>query len=305
MAEATAQTQNLDPVFITGGTGFVGSSIVKALGERPIRRLVRSNRGNDEASNVTDAIGNVTEPPSLHGAMDGYPTLVHLVGIIEETGDQTFDRVIRAGTENVVEEANRSGVKHIIHMSALGAQDNPRYPYHQAKYRSEQIVKESGIDYTIIRPSIIFGPGDGFVTLLARLVKLAPLTPVIGDGSSMFQPVAINDVADSFNRAVTDPKTTRNQTYELGGGRQYSFEELLDLLRREQNVGRPKVHLPVGLMKTVVRVTSPLPRMLRPPVTMEQLKMLSLDNSTDISATEQLIDRPPLALEDGLDYIRG
>lgn len=296
--------QRMDPVFITGGTGFVGGNVVKALGDRPVRRLVRSRTANPPSPNTSDTMGDVTDPSSFHGAMDGYPVLIHLVAVIEESGEQTFDRVIRGGTEHVVDEAKRSGVKHIVHMSALGAQDNPQYPYHQAKYRSEQIVKESGIDYTIFRPSIIFGSGDGFISLLAQLVKLAPLTPVIGDGSARFQPVAIQDVADSFLRAVSDPETTRNQIYELGGARPYTYVEMLDVIRREQGVRRPKVHLPLGLMKSVVRLSSPLPRMLRPPVTMDQLKMLSIDNSTEDSATAKLIGRTPVALEDGIGYIR-
>lgn len=248
--------------------------------------------------------GDVTDPASLVGKLDGCETVIHLVGIIEEHGPATFDAVIRQGTENVVNEARRAGVRHFIHMSALGAVDDPSYGYHFAKWRSEQAVKSSGLPYTIFRPSVIFGPGDGFINALAAVVRSFPVVPVVGSGQSKFQPVRIEDVADAFARAVTDPETTRGQTYELGGARTYTYEEMLDAIASKMGKRRPKVHVPVGLMELVVGASKPLPKNLRPPVTIEQLKMLSLDNSTDHSATEFLIGRKPVALEDGISYVR-
>jgi NADH dehydrogenase len=188
-------------------------------------------------------------------------------------------------------------------MSALGAQNNPRYGYHTAKYRAEQAVRNSGIPFTIFRPSVIFGPGDGFINTLAGVVRTFPVIPVVGSGQTKFQPVYVGDVADCFARAVNDPAETTNKVYELGGPRPYTYEEMLDAIAAELGKKKPKVKVPVGLMKIVVGASQPLPKALRPPVTGEQLKMLSLDNSTGASATEELIGRKPMSLEEGIGYI--
>ena len=291
-------------VLVTGGTGFVGRTIIRALCDRPIRVLAREagEAARLQSANVEAVAGDVTEAESLRGTMDGCDAVIHLVAIIEEEGGATFDRVIRGGTVNVVREARRAGVQRLLHMSALGARNDPRYGYFEAKWQAEQAVEQSGIPWTIFRPSIIFGPGDGFVTLLAKLIKSAPVIPVVGAGRSLFQPIAVEEVADAFVRALDDPATA-GHTYELGGGKIYTYEELLDAVAKQLGAGKSKMHVPVGLMKGVVALSSPLPKALRPPVTSEQLKMLAIDNATNCSATAELIGREPIRLEDGLAYL--
>ncbi|MGB3327631.1 MAG: hypothetical protein WBA46_01680, partial [Thermomicrobiales bacterium] len=176
-------------------------------------------------------------------------------------------------------------------------------PYHQAKWRAEQAVMASGLAWTIFRPSVIFGPGDGFVSVLAGVVRGFPMTPIAGSGAALFQPIQVDDVAACFERAVDDPRTTTGRIYELGGGKRYRYDEMIDVIARHQGIRRPKVRIPLPLMKAVVAVSTLLPRALRPPVTTEQLRMLALDNSTDESATAALIGHEPVALEDALDYL--
>ncbi len=223
--------------------------------------------------------GDVTDAASLAGTMAGCTTVIHLVAIIEEHGDATFDRVIRQGTANVVAEARRAGVDHIILMSALGARNDPHYRYFLAKYRAEEAVKQSGVPWTIFRPSIIFGPGDGFINQLADLVRIAPVVPIAGDGQSLFQPVSIQEVATSFAWAVNHPESI-GQTYDLGGPDILTYGEIVALVQRQLGTSKRTLHLPVGLVRAVVTLSSPLPRKLRPPVTKEQLKMLDIDNCT-------------------------
>jgi NADH dehydrogenase len=292
-----------EPILLTGGTGFVGSAIRRALRNRSLRLLVRTRTNLPQLPPNVDVVeGDVTDRDSLRGVAEGCATVVHLVAIIEEHGNVTFDRVIRQGTDNVLEEATRAGVTRFVHMSALGAQDNPRYAYMQAKWRAEQSVIESGLAYTIFRPSVIFGPGDGFINALAKVIKQFPVIPVVGTGKSKFQPVAVEQVATAFARAVGDPATT-GKIYELGGARVYSYEEMLDIIAHQLGKQKPKVHVPVGLMKPVVQLSKPLPAALRPPVTIEQLNMLALDNTTDDSATQRLVGAVPIALEDGIGYV--
>ena len=292
-------------VLITGGTGFVGTAIQCALAGRPIRVLARGTEvaGTDAGPAVEMVRGDVTDPTSLKGVVDGCDAVIHLVAIISEEGNVTFDRVIRQGTENVLAEAQLAGVTRFLHMSAIGARNDPHYGYFSAKYQAEQAVRASGLQWTILRPSVIFGPGDEFITTLARLVRLAPVVPVVGSGQSKFQPIAVDQVARSFVRALDDPATI-GQVYEVGGGKVYTYEQMIDLLGATMNRPKPKVHVPVGLMRTLVQLSKPLPAALRPPVTEEQLKMLAVDNVTDQSATAELTGQPALLLEDGIDYIK-
>lgn len=291
-------------IAITGATGFVGSNVLQALAGRQLRLLVRDASASAHLANANVELveGDVTDPASLHGAFDGCGSVLHLVAIIEERDGMTFDRNIRQGTRNVLNEANSAGVRRFFLMSALGAQNTPGFPYHQAKWRAEQAVKSSGLDWTIFRPSIIYGQGDGFISLLADVIRNYPVIPVAGDGTSRFQPVQVTDVAESIRAAIDDPSSS-GKTFELGGPDAYTYDQLLDAVAAAIGKRKRKIHLPVSLVKLVVTASKPLPEKIRPPVTHEQLKMLALDNTTADSATGRLLGRDPAMLEDHLDYL--
>jgi NADH dehydrogenase len=290
------------PIYITGGAGFVGNAIQKALKGHDLRLLVRQGAVGQRNPAATYVVGDVTDAASLMGPMDGCAKVIHLVAIIEEDGEATFDRVIRQGTENVIAEAQRAGIEHFILMSAMGVRNDPRYAYFVAKYRAEEAVKASGIPWTIFRPSIIFGPGDGFINQLADLVRSAPVVPIVGDGQSLFQPVSVKEVARSFAWAVDHPESI-GKTYELGGPDILTYDEIIGLIQNQLGTSKRTIHLPAGLMRGVVSATSPLPARLRPPVTIDQLKMLEIDNCTDRSATPDLAGRPQLRVQNGIDYL--
>ncbi len=302
------QQRDVQPVtghiFMTGGAGFVGTSIRALLPNHPLRLLVRnpSTYPSLASEQVEVVQGDVTDAASLAGKIDGCGAVIHLTAVIEQSGFQTFDNVIRRGTEHVLAEAERAGVTRFLNMSALGTHRNPEYPYFHAKWQAEQAVQSSAIPWTIFRPSIIFGPGDGFINQLAGLVRKFPVLPVVGDGSAKFQPVSVNEVAESYKRALDDPATAY-QIYELGGPEILTYEQILDTIRDRLDKKRPKVHVPVALIKAVVAISSPLPKAVRPPVTMDQLRMLAIDNCTADSATADLTGHGQLRLRDGLDYI--
>jgi NADH dehydrogenase len=293
-------------IFIAGGTGFVGKSIRAALAGRPLRLLVRDRiRCAPLASADVELVeGDVTRADTLRDAVTGCEAVISLAAIIEESGGATFDAVIRQGNVNLIEAAKRAGVMRFLLMSALGARHDPAFPYFEAKWQAEEAVKASGIPWTVFRPSVTFGPGDGFINTLADLVRKAPVIPVVGSGQTKFQPVFVEEVAAGFVRALDDPATV-GKTLELGGPDVLTYEQLLDLIAAKLGKRRRKVHVPVGLMRQVVRLAKPLPKALRPPVTEEQLKMLAIDNCTDDSATAWLIGREPLRLADGIDYVKG
>lgn len=293
-------------ILITGGTGYVGSHLVQKLVEqgRDVRLLARDVAAAKRQfpRGVAFAPGDVTAPETLPAALAGVDTVIHLVAIIRERGDRTFEKINYQGTVRIVDAERAAGVHRHLQMSALGALPDPDFPYHDTKYRAEQYVKASGLDWTIFRPSIIFGPGDQFFSTLAGLAKL-PAPFVLPDGGvAMFQPVWLGDVVDAFIAALDDPATI-GKTYELGGPEVMSYREMVGVLMDVTGKHRPMLSLPAALLKPAAFAFDKL--LPRPPVTPEQLKMLRLDNSSKVSATATLIARPPKSLREGLEYLNG
>jgi NADH dehydrogenase len=290
-------------VFVTGGIGFVGRAVVAALlahGHR-VRCLVRPGSRHRAAPEpgVEAVSGDVTQPAGLADAIRGADAVVHLVGIIREAPARgaTFERLHRQATEHVVAAARRAGVRRFVHMSALGTRPGARSRYHQTKWAAEEAVVAGGLDWTIFRPSVIFGPGDGFVTLLARLVRWLPVVPVVGDGQSRFQPVAVGDVAEGFARALERPAAV-GRRFEVGGPRAYTFDELLDEVGAALGRRRvPKVHHPVGLIAPVVSVLEGLPFF---PLTSDQLLMLAEDSTCDPAPFVETFGIAPVPFEAGI-----
>ncbi len=292
-------------ILVTGAAGFLGRRVVRVLRERghPVRGLLRS-RGRAalvEGPGGEVALGEVTDPGTLDAAMDGVTGVVHLVAIIRERGELTFEAVNREGTGNVVEAARRYGVERLVHLSAIGAQDNPRYPYLRSKWQGERSVMEGGVPFTILRPSILFGEGDEFVNSLAAVVRALPVAVVLGDGSVRFQPMAADDVAEGVARTLDDSSTI-GEVLELGGPEEMTYNQLMDTVCRRMGVRRPRLHLPPRLLRPAVAVAERV--LSRPPITGHQLDMVALDNVPQENAAPRLLGRPPQALADGIDYVR-
>jgi uncharacterized protein YbjT (DUF2867 family) len=171
--------------------------------------------------------GDVVSGVGLEQGMLGCDAVIHLVGIIAEKGSNTFEAVHHIGTRNVVEAAKRAGIKRFVHMSALGVRAESVAEYQRSKWRGEEEVRRSGIPHCILRPSLIFGQGDGFVTQMMDMMKQAPLfRPVPGDGSPKFRPIFVDDVTFCFARALTE-EAARNQTIDLGGADELTLNEVL------------------------------------------------------------------------------
>jgi NADH dehydrogenase len=298
-------------ILVTGGTGYVGSHLLAHLRHRgePVRVLVREPRKYQHlvTGNVGVFKGDVTDPASLREAMEGVDTVIHLVAVIRErAGGVTFERINYGGTVNVVEAAKQAGVKRIVHQSALGARPDPSFPYFDTKYRAEQYLQRSGLAFSILQPSVIFGEGDEFVNKLADLVRKplfvlpAPIVPVIGDGSTLFSPVWVGDWAAAVVAILDDPALD-GRIYQIGGPRKIRYEQMLDEIMEVVGIHRIKLHVPIALMRLPVLLMDRL--LPNPPVAVEQLKMLRLDNSTGDNATEQLTGHPLRDFRDGIDFI--
>lgn len=292
-------------ILATGATGFVGRHLVERLRERnePMRLLARGEAAARMSGATSETVrGDVTDSASLHHAMDGVDTVIHLVAVITEKGDRTYQRINVEGTRNVVAAAKAAGVTRFLHISGNGAQDNPRYRFLQSKWRGEQAVIESGIPYSILRPSLIFGEGDQFFNTLATLVRLNPIVPIVGDGKSLFQPIWAEDVCTCFLKMLDDDAYL-GRGIDVGGPEQLSYEEMIDIVMRVLGKRRPKMHVPIALLKPAAAVMAAV--LPRPPVTPGLLDQLEVDNITAPNPLPALFDiARPAYLQSKLDYIR-
>jgi NADH dehydrogenase len=271
-------------IFVTGATGFVGKRLVRTLLAHGflVRCLVRP--GSEADLKGFEAIervpGDVLAPQELVPSVEGCAAVVHLVGIIREhpAGGVTFRRLHTEATANMLGVAREAGVKRYIQMSALGTRPGASSQYHRTKWEAEETVRQSGRDWTIFRPSMIFGRGDAFVSVLARMIARLPAVPVLGDGRYRLQPVAVEHVAEGFARALRSPVSV-GQTYEVAGPVAYPFVEILDRIGAALGRARVrKIHSPMGLVKLATQLLQVVPFY---PLTMDQITMLEEESVTD------------------------
>lgn len=296
-------------VFLTGGTGFVGREILHQLhtANHGIRLLAR-NPGSPALQelraryNIEAIAGDVTDAQSLLGAVTGCDAVIHLVGIISEVGNQTFENIHVRGTENVARAAQTAGIRRYLHMSALGTQPNAPARYHQSKWAGEQLVRNSGLDWTIFRPSIIYGPGDQFVNMYLNMARFSPVLPVIGGHTTKFQPVAVQDVATSFVKALTEPRAI-GRTFDLCGPERFTLEEILQTALVVTGRRRFIVKIPYRLAQMQAALFEFIyPRLLgkAPPLNRDQLLMLQQDNVGDPQDAIEILGLNPRRFAEGL-----
>ena len=269
-------------VTVFGGSGFVGRHLVKRLAQRGWRiRIATRNPGDALFLKPAGAVGqivpefaNVRDDHSVAAAVAGADYVVNLVGVLYESGRQTFAAVHHEAAARIARAAHEAGAERMIQMSAIGASPESRSRYARTKAAGERAVLEAFPDATIIRPSVIFGPDDSFFNMFASLTRVSPLLPLIGGGRTRFQPVYVGDVADAM-LACLDRNDTKGRTYELGGPTAYTFRQLMELLLR--TIGRERALVPIpwsiaGLQAMVLGL------MPKPLLTRDQLAQLKTDN---------------------------
>jgi NADH dehydrogenase len=235
-------------VCILGGGGFVGSRLAALLVQRGWRVRVPTRRREAVKHllvlpGVEAVEADIHDPAALARLFQGVDAVINLTGILHETRRGEFQRVHAELPAQVAAACQAAGVKRLLHMSALGAAADSRSAYQRSKAAGEAAVRAApGLALTIFRPSVIFGPGDSFLTMFAALLRLAPVVP-LADGHARFQPVFVGDVAEAFADALDDPARI-GQTCELGGPRVYSLAELMRLTARA--IGLCRVVIPLG-----------------------------------------------------------
>jgi uncharacterized protein YbjT (DUF2867 family) len=296
-------------ILVTGAAGYVGSHIVKRLVEagQPVRALVR-NRAWAQAEGrlanlkVEWAEGDVTRPETLASAMQGVDVVIHTVAIAIEKGGRKYETINYQGTVNVVDAAKSAGVKRFINISQLGADAKLPYRFLASKGKAQDYVAASGLAWTALRPSVIWGPEDEFANTFARLAPISPLIyPIIGDGQAKFQSVWVEDLATVVVKSLDDPSTI-HQDLEIGGPEVLTIAEIERRTLQAIGAKRKLIPVPVPLLRVVVGAMSLLPA---PPVTSSLLDLLSVDNTTRNNAIERFVAQPkPFTAENAAPYMR-
>jgi NADH dehydrogenase len=304
----------MSSILVTGASGFVGSHLLPELlgaghrvvalvrspasGEKVIRRL-----GTAQAANVELRTGDVDRPATLPAALAGVDAVVHLVALARDrSGGRQLLAVNLDGTQNLVAAMQASGVRRLVHLGAMGVEDRDELHYAKSKARAERAVRESGLDWTILKPSLLFGPGDGFFNIIADLVRLSPgIVPVPGDGMSRFQPLHVGDLALCLRLSLERP-TTVGRAFELGGPRVWTYREITAEVCRATGRRRAILPMPLPLIKLVAGAAEAAH--LPFPVATDQLRQLALDNIGPLDGVHAAFGFVPRRMEGELQYLR-
>ena len=304
----------MSTVLVTGASGFVGSHLLPELlgaGHRVVA-LVRSPASGEKvtrrlpaalAANLELRTGDVDRPATLPAALAGVDAVVHLVAIPRDSnGGRQLLAVNLDGTRTLVATMQASGVMRLVHLGALGVEDREELHYAKSKARAERAVRESGLDWTILKPSLLFGPGDGFFNIVADLVRLSPgIVPVPGDGKSRFQPLHVGDLALCLRLSLERPETV-GHAFELGGPRVWTYREITAEVCRGMGRRRAILPMPVPLIRLVAGAAEAVH--LPFPVATDQLRQLALDNVGPLDGVHSAFGFVPRRMEGELQYLR-
>lgn len=282
--------QSLITVF--GGTGFLGKYVVRALARNGWRiRVAARNPLRSPQLKVMGEVGQIElaradlrQPESIALALEGAEAVVNLVGVLAETGRQTFDALQAKGAGEIARAAAERGITRFIQVSAIGADARSPSAYARTKAAGEAAVREAIPTATVLRPSIVFGPEDSFFNRFAAIAALSPVVPMVG-ADTRFQPIYAGDVGAAVAEAIKPGREAAGRIYELGGPGVYTFRQMMEVMLHD--IQRKRTLLPVpmavagliGALGDLQARLLPLP----PPLTTDQVKLLGRDNVADPS----------------------
>ena len=292
-------------VLVTGSTGFLGRQVVQRLVEtnHDVRVMVRRPGTESIFASPPNEVcyGNVSDPDALMEACRGISEVIHLVAVIRG-GARQFDAINRQGTANLIAAAKEAGsVRRFVHLSALGAANAPNLRYLHSKWAGEREVINGGIPYVIIRPSLIFGPGDEFTNAVAALVRAVPVTPVIGSGNNRLQPIHVDDVAHCVALSVSG-NVRGNRVIEIGGPSQLAYNEIVRTITRTLGRRRILMNVPVWKLRAPIALMELLTS--KPPINTAMLQLVTLRNVAETDSVEREFGFAPRPLAGNIDHVK-
>lgn len=295
-------------VVVTGAAGFVGSHACRSLAASGWRVLALVRNAAKAAERLAHLrldirVGDLLDPPYLRSSIDGADAIVHLAAVAIERNEDTYDSVNVGITRAVIDAARAARVTRLIYMSQNGSDSASPFRFLKSKGVAQDLVTDSNLDWTVLRPSVFFGQEDEFVNVLARLVRLTPFVlPLPGNGVSRFQPIAVDDVATVIVRALADD-ATRQHIYPLGGPAELTLRQIAERILVAMNTRRLIVGVPTAVLRPFVAMLWHI--VSKPPVTTELLDTLALDNTVPLNTVSTIfgVNPTPLAPEELL-YLR-
>ena len=286
-------------IAVVGATGFVGSHLVPHLAQQghTVIAISRTGRRLPKWTDAVDArAADVTTGAGLDEAMLGADAVVHLVAIPRESKGRRFEQVNVRGTRRVVDAAERAGIRRFVHLSVMGVADDPKLGYLCSKWLGEQAVRQSSLDWVVLRPSLMFGQGDGFFNLVKTTLRFwSPgVVAIPGRGDSRFQPLAAEDLAIAVERCLTDAGRA-GSVYELGGPDWLTYRQIVDEVMRVTGMRRLKLPIPIPLISALTSVTDRLLPAF--PVSHDQISSLQRPNYTELDAFEKAFGVEPRKLD--------
>lgn len=293
-------------ILVTGATGFVGRAVLRRLTEFGfvVRTMLQpSSRSPALPSGVPVDItlASVTDRRGVRASLVGIDTVIHLAGIEGQGGSDHSLELEEAGTQNIAEAAAEAGIQRIFFLSHFGVDRGSAYLSMQVKALAEEHIRNSGVPYTILRTGLLFGRQDNFTTSLAMLVGISPLFfPMPGDGSTLLQPLWVDDLATAITWALDEPSTV-NKTIEIGGPEYISFKQILRMIMTASSA--PRILLPAR--PPYLRAGAWLMEKLLPhsPINPLWLDYLAVDRTTDLNTLPHMFGLQPSRMEDKIDYL--
>ena len=270
-----------DIIFIVGGTGFVGTEILKELLNLNygVKLLARDAQKIEPTNNLEVIEGDIFTYRHWEDRITGSLAIINLIGIIREdkNNDITFNKLHVEATEIITYLAIKYNVKRYIHMSANSASSTEISNYFETKFRAENIVKSKDLVWTIFQPSLIFGRDDKSINLFIKNIKKIRIFPIFGNGKYKLQPVSVNDVAKAFTKSITNIDCL-NCSFELGGTSVYTYNDLIESISSNLKISNILIHIPLDIAKPIIKIFE---RFDSFPITTDQLNMLISDNICD------------------------
>ncbi|MBI1852226.1 MAG: complex I NDUFA9 subunit family protein [Planctomycetes bacterium] len=291
-------------ILVTGATGFIGRTLVRRLREHRFKTRAFLRPTSDAArlggAGVEIAWGDVRDPAAVRAAIDGVTTIVHCVGILLERHGQTFELIHVLGVQRIVDAARAARVKRIILLSVLGARPDARTRFARTRFAGEEIVRNSGIDHTILRLAVVFGAEDHFTNRFASIIRWNPLLPLVGGGRARIQPIHVDDVASAVVYAVLQDRF-HNETIDVAGG---EAVRLRDAIRAIAGVIGEHVR-PFAVPSAAARPAIALAETFLPesPISREMVDLASEDAVCDVSRARDLLGLEPRPLNAAMEHL--